>query len=277
MNILLIPHWFPPSNAIGAIRPYEMARYLIDLGHKVHVITSSEKSAKQDLDLELDIEGLSVVNISIPFLLEYMESPKNNVTMKVLRRLFYPDHYIVLRKALYNECRAAFQGSIDLVISSSQPFSTHVLARNISLDLNIPWIADSRDLWADNPYRRSILGSKYLDLYYERRVLSDAQACVVTGSGTKAILHNRLPFQSIKVLRNGADSVGGEFVRADYSDGQISILYTGTLYGGRRDLTPLFEALNGSGLNVAIKFFGSESSYIEQFAKKYSSLLIQDC
>ncbi len=53
-SLLLISWYFPPDNAIAAIRLGKMARFFEKAGHRVRVITPKAQSDDQSLALELD-------------------------------------------------------------------------------------------------------------------------------------------------------------------------------------------------------------------------------
>src|SRR3546814_5160869 len=58
-------------------------------------------------------------------------------------------------------------------------------------------------------------------------------------------------------VMNGVDP--GEAAPPHRRDpGRLRLVYTGILYGDRRDMTPLLRAADSLGLPVAIDFYGSE-------------------
>ncbi|MEO1267078.1 MAG: hypothetical protein AAFX99_03205, partial [Myxococcota bacterium] len=52
MKILIISYYFPPYNAIGAVRVGHTARLLADLGHEVKVISARDQVLAADLPLQ---------------------------------------------------------------------------------------------------------------------------------------------------------------------------------------------------------------------------------
>lgn len=273
MNIIFLTHWFPPFNEIGAVRPYELARFLAGAGHHVSVVTSSGNWSPQTY--KADVSGFDVVWVEIPSLMRYADSPKPNFAKRLIKRFFYPDPWILMRRNLLSTAKGAFGGKVDLVISSGLPFSTHVVARDLSLHFGVPWIADNRDLWADTPYRRQFFGSQYLDLLYERSVLKKATSCLVIGEGMLKELRRRLPGMKVDLLMNGADCSPAEYVHSDYRGDEISFVYTGTLYKGRRDVSPLLNALVQERKSV-MYFYGAESEYVEAYAQRFASVKIKN-
>src|SRR5690606_20973504 len=50
------------------------------------------------------------------------------------------------------------------------------------------------------------------------------------------------------------------------------LVYAGTLYGGFRDMSPLFEALSIIDGPVVFDFYGSERLVVEAYQKRYSKI-----
>ena len=44
------------------------------------------------------------------------------------------------------------ENKIDAIFSSAPPYTTHLIAKNLALSNNLPWIADFRDPWTDRFY-----------------------------------------------------------------------------------------------------------------------------
>lgn len=272
MKIIFLSHWFPPCNEIGAVRPYEMTRFLVSAGHDVTVVTSSGNCSPQTY--QPNMSGINVIRVQIPRIMRYADSPSQNLFKRLIKRLFYPDPFILMKRKLLDEGRKAVSGKVDLVISSGLPFSTHVVARELSMHLKTAWIADNRDLWASTPYRRQFLGSQFIDLMYERRILNSASCCLVIGNGMLDELRRRLPTMKIHVLMNGADCSFGERVYSDYDRDKVSFVYTGTLYKGRRDVSPLLNALADENFRARVCFYGAEPEFVNQYAVRYHSVNI---
>lgn len=53
MKILLVSFYFPPFNAIGAVRAGKLAKELVAAGHEVRVVTAQQQLLPQSLPLEV--------------------------------------------------------------------------------------------------------------------------------------------------------------------------------------------------------------------------------
>lgn len=137
--------------------------------------------------------------------------------------------------------RAHCSGGFDAVLSTSPPATAHLLALHVKLQTRAPWLADLRDLWSDNyaypwgEWRRSY------DRRVEQRVLAAAEGLVTVSEPLAETLRTRYP-NRVSMIPNGfpTDELatpGGPLTRT------FSITYTGTIYQGKRDPTPLFAAV----------------------------------
>ncbi|MBV9084706.1 MAG: hypothetical protein JOZ62_18675, partial [Acidobacteriaceae bacterium] len=50
--VLMFAYHFPPENAIGALRPFRLAKYLPLYGFKCHVISAADVASRPDLPAE---------------------------------------------------------------------------------------------------------------------------------------------------------------------------------------------------------------------------------
>ena len=63
MRILIISYYFAPQNAIGAVRPTKLAKYLSRLGHEVTVICGPGLNERRDPTLERDLRERADVRV----------------------------------------------------------------------------------------------------------------------------------------------------------------------------------------------------------------------
>ena len=286
IHVLLLTHHFPPANRIGALRPYQIARHLGAEGFKVSVVCGS--APVSDSDENSNLSGFEVVPVNFSSLINYFEqfsswrSPAAKVFKHVARRFIYPDIHILLSKRMLKAAAALFEEADppNVIISSAPPFSIHVIARRVAKSYRSPWIADNRDLWAENSLRTSLIArlGRQRDMRFSRYILSAAHTCLTVTCSMAAVLSNSLKGRvPITVVRNGADKVG-EKTGADFTGSEkraMELAYTGLLYEGLRDCTPLLDAISQSRLQANIRFFGSEKKTVDGYRRKYPKLSIK--
>ena len=288
LKVLLVSHAFPPNNLIGAVRVGKLAKFLHDAGHCVRVIAA----VPPDNSLPLEIPAERVV-----YAPEWARDEIFDNAVRWLRRLrrgaissgepagspmtaagsadagwrarlkrhYYAAMRIPDARGGWIGAATAAGGELlrswrpDIVIGSAPPYSGLVAAKRIAHACGAPWVAELRDLWVDNPYYSEPAWRLLLDRLLERRVLGSAAGLVsVTPRWSQAL--RRRYRQPVACIFNG-------YVAADFpadapgpaAGDTVRILYTGNIYSGYRDPSPLFAAIGRLGAErrrVAVEFYG---------------------
>jgi glycosyltransferase involved in cell wall biosynthesis len=160
----------------------------------------------------------------------------------------------------------------DLILASSPPPTSLLVAHRLSKKFGVPWVADLRDLWVDHQYYKQPGWRKAVETKLEKRVLSSAAGLVTVSEPLAESLRAKYRQPTIVVL-NGFDP--GDYPTASGSappHAELRILYTGATYPGKQDVSPLFAALRQLGPlaeKVRIVFHGSYLSSIQEAAAQY--------
>jgi hypothetical protein len=290
LKVLLICHWFPPSNVIGAVRVGHFAKRLREAGHDVRVLTA-ENAADRSLPMSFPAEQVMCVQArrggewlgsilrtlrrsvpaapATPSPRTTPDAPSSSPSpqwMRTLKENYYALLYIPdpraawMRRVTAAGQRLVSQWQPDLIIASAPPNSGLIAARRIAQACRAPWVADLRDLWADNSYYFYPRWRLWLDRWMERFTLRSA-AGLITVSPIWADILRRKYEQPVACILNG-------FVPEDFPPcptvpkpgDVVSILYTGGIYAGYRDPTPLFRAIAllapAERQRVAVHFYG---------------------
>lgn len=278
MKIFMIAAFFPPVNMIGAVRPYQLAKYLVDQGHEVTVFTSF-KDNYVSKDYNADLTGIEVVDVGFSNILSALdyENPNANkfkIIKRVLVHFSYPDHFIY-KKNQYLKAIEEYiskNGLPNLVFSMALPFTLHCVAKEIKDKYkNIKWIADNRDLWATTPYRKMPMFLRAIDKRFENKIFKNTDLILVVTQHMKLMMEDYLPYR-IEVIRNGF--IENPLDNYNEYKNAYDFIYTGGLYGGLRDLNPLFKALSFIKSNKHIDFFGSDKLIVEGYITQYPDLKI---
>lgn len=288
-NLLLLSYCFPPANIIGAVRPYQIARFFQQRGWNVQVISISDSSIA-DTD-SADVSGISSVRIPAPWLVSWL----NTVTTTdgragilhsaflrsikfVVRLLVFPEHFILLRKIYVDEAmRLSADKRFDLVVSSALPFTIHSAARQIARQLSVPWVADNRDLWAASPYRKALPFRRALDRRYERATLADADLILGISESMIAYYRDICGFKKALLIMNGYPVMPIVEDAGEPSRKTLDIVYGGILYGALRDPSPLLKAIASDEQlrsRVEVHFFGSEPDRVSALADTFKECSI---
>ncbi|WOF45603.1 glycosyltransferase (plasmid) [Sphingopyxis indica] len=279
---MIFAYWFPPANAIGSSRPAAMARYFAARGWKVSVVAGASEAVPPTF--AADLSGFEVDYVRDGWLtrLSSFRADRGALAQRLstaVRLLSWPDHVWPVARAMRRCALATIgkEGAPDIVLSTALPFSVHGAARAVARASGALFVADNRDIWAHNPYKWSARLYKPLEPRHERAMLGAADLVVAVSDGMTAQYAANYPELADRLLTvmNGVDP--GEAAPPHRRDpGRLRLVYTGILYGDRRDVTPLLRAADSLGLPVAIDFYGSEPEVVRQIAHDFPRLAIAD-
>src|SRR5260370_1243574 len=271
MKVLIVSFAFPPSNVIGAVRVGKLARYLDRRGHDVRVLTTD---FLEDRSLPLEISRERV------FYTEYRQrqhwidrlvrllrghtagvggrrredAPRQGDARARSLRKPFRRHYCGLihipdmrcdwvRTAIPAGRRLIKEWKPEIIFASAPPNTGMIVARRLARAHEIPWVADFRDLWVDNPYYSEPGWRKRIDDILERRILRCAAGLVTVSPIWAEQLHRRHG-KAVTVIYNGyaEEDFPPVAPRAD-PGGILTIRYMGSIYRGFRDPAALFSAI----------------------------------
>ena len=271
LAILVISHAFPPSGAVGARRIAGFCKHLPEFKLHPIVVTVDQQSCEK-LDQSLPVqEQLQIERVRPRLTLleryhRYSElravaprsgaladdsrrsglQPLLNLRQQLVALLSFPDiHNGWLRPAQRAAAQAIRESRPDAVFSSGPPWTSHNVAYALARRYHIPWIADFRDQWASDPWRRYDFNGEgaprwrsKLDLWTEDRWVRHAALVVcVTNRQREALLraHPRALPERVITIPNGCDgSWRPQPCGTDPMPAKCVFLHVGELYGGRR-------------------------------------------
>lgn len=295
MRILFVTHFFPPYNCIGAVRAGKTVKYLRQLGHEIRVLTAADQPLQPTLPVEIpesEVIYTPWVNVNRPVELALggrdrvaAKGYASTATPSFLRWLgtlykhlvnlpdgqigWYP-HAVAAGRRLMRE----FQP--DVILASAMPVTSLLVAHALSRRQGVPWVAELRDLWLDNPYLALPSWRRFLERRWERRVLGSAKGMVTISEPLAETLRSRFPVP-VRVVTNGFDPEDYPTNAAPPGGDVVRIVYTGMIYEGRRDPSPLFRALAALGdarQKVRLAFYGRYLGVVEPLARRHG---VEDC
>jgi glycosyltransferase involved in cell wall biosynthesis len=271
MKVLIVSFAFPPSNVIGAVRVGKLARYLDRRGHDVRVLTT-DFVEDRSLPLEISRERVFYTEYRprqhwtdrlVRLLRGYTAGargdgredapPQGGAPARSLRQTFRR-HYLGLihipdmrcdwvRTAIPAGRRLIKEWKPEIIFASAPPNTGLIIARRLARAHEIPWVADFRDLWVDNPYYAEPGWRKRIDNVLERRIVRCAAGLVTVSPIWAEQLHRRHG-KAVTVIYNGyaEEDFPPAAPRAD-PGGILTIRYMGSIYRGFRDPAALFSAI----------------------------------
>ncbi len=271
MRVLIVSFAFPPSNVIGAVRVGKLARYLDQRGHDVRVLATD---VVEDRSLPLEISRERVLYTGycqrqhwvdrVARWLRGQTALQAGVRHKDARgqdgaparslRQTFRRHYFALihipdmrtdwvRTAIPEGRQLMEEWRPEIIFASAPPNTGLIVASRLARAHKVPWVADFRDLWADNQYYSEPGWRKRIDALLEQRILRSA-AGLVTVSPIWAEQLRRRHGKDVTVVYNGyaEEDFPPLAPRAD-PGGSLTIRYMGSIYRGFRDPSVLFSAI----------------------------------
>ena len=271
MRVLIVSFAFPPSNVIGAVRVGKLARYLDQRGHDVRVLATD---LVEDRSLPLEISQERVIYTEyrlrqhwsdrVARLLRghtgfqaggrHEDAPApDGAPARSLRQTFRR-HYLGLihipdmradwvRTAIPAGRQLIKEWKPEVIFASAPPNTGLIVASRLARAHKIPWVADFRDLWVDNPYYSEPGWRRPIDAILERRILRRA-AGLVTVSPIWAEQLRRRHGKDVTVVYNGyAEEDFPPIAQRTNSGESLTIRYMGSIYRGFRDPSALFSAI----------------------------------
>jgi hypothetical protein len=296
-KVLIITYHFPPRPIIAGLRPLGLARYLPEFGWEAVILTTTlpgspdpqlevvETQHRDSLALgwgkrlfKLDPEQTlmaQIAQLKTKLRIRSERSPLDLLLAAIGEITGYPDPQKGWRSyAVEAGEDILHRHSIDTIISTSPPVTSHIIAKRLKDEFKIPWLADFRDLWTQNYYYPYSPLRRMIDRRLELKTLSAADVLVAVSrpaADDLRSLHKQKPVYSIP---NGFDPAEVNTSPAKLT-GKFTITYAGNLYPGKRSPAPLFAPLRdliADGTidpnDIEVRFYGPEAGWIDKQTKR---------
>ncbi|MBE2189527.1 MAG: glycosyltransferase [Desulfobulbaceae bacterium] len=216
-NVLVIAYYFPPMGLSGVQRTLKFVKYLPKFGWHPIVLTTGDLdyyAFDETLIDELGEENITIVRTPSKGKPTKTRNFPNQFIHKLGRMyndtFFVPDSKIGWKKQAVNTANAIIaEHEIHAIFATAPPFTDFLIADEISRKHDIPFLADYRDTWVDNPFKYYPTPMhKNKNLKLEHKILSHAQKSFVTTRFAKEVLLRRYRFLShedIFILPHGYD------------------------------------------------------------------------
>jgi len=293
-KVLIVSYWYPPHQAMGALRVAKMAEHLQEHGWSPSVITVSPHDDRYMRAGGLPAPALVSVHRTVDRSLHRWAAavPGGSAEARTRRRgtlarwayrlyrgvLCFPDECWPWAVRGYREILGiARQERPDVILSSSPPVSCHLIARRLSRELGVPWVAELRDLWTQNHLLSRPRLLLALERTLERRTLAGARSLVTVSEPLAERLRSLHGKPAIAISAGFDPQPSVEAPRR--GSGPFSFVHTGLIYPGRRDPRLLIAALSRlvdegelRPSDVSVRFFGRNLAYVADLCDEYTSV-----
>jgi glycosyltransferase involved in cell wall biosynthesis len=256
-TVLMIAYYFPPMGGAGVQRTLKFVKYLPEYGWQPHVLTTNPpKAGLRDESLLKDINtDISITRTAALLPPQHLPWRVRDFISRWL--LVFDEQVGWLPFATRAGLRIIRENQVDIIYSTSAPYSAHLIARNLHKHSNIPWVADFRDPWIGNFYLRfpTPLHRKLVERM-ERQVIQDANHVLVVSTPMRQSFYTRIPgIGQTKVtwLPNGFDA--RDFLSATPAKrdkGRFYIVYTGSFYANDLTARSILEAVQAVAISGQI-------------------------
>lgn len=294
-KVLVIAYQFPPMGGSGIQRTAKFVKYLRNFGWEPVVFTARiPKNSLKDESLLRDIPpGVKVVRTAAWNLTELSGILKYPGKL-IGRKILIPDSERIWQLAGgKTAARIIKEEGIDVIYTTSYPYSDHLMGLYLKrIFPDIPWVADFRDEWTNNPYLLNKPHNRVrmsIEKRMEKKVLKNADYLI---TNTHVMLQNFINNnKDIEDLESRFCFIPNGYDKDDFKDlpvyegenEKFTMTYTGLLYGQRKPDT-LFEAVkrlisNGSvdAGKIKIKLIGNyKEGYINGLVERFGLTGIVD-
>ena len=280
MKLLLVSYYYPPMGGAGVQRALKFSKYLGEFGVQPVVLAAEDASYPQDPSLAADVPaGLKVLRVPYQPMLQRLLARRNaasapasalpaasspssrsaaaapaharwrDAALGLWAAAQFPDDKAGWVRRALAPARALLRDErIEMILSTAPPIAAHALARRLAREAGLPWVADYRDLWADNPGYLAPAWRRALDRRTEARWLHQAAGVVTVTPGWQRRFEQQLGAATpVACIPNGYDEADFAALPAPSSapharvaaDGAFRLVHTGSFYGPRDPATLL--------------------------------------
>lgn len=280
-RVLVLTYYFPPSGGAGVQRILKFVRYLPAFNWTPVVLTVRDGAyPARDASLWADVPDEAEVYRTTSWDAYQLYAAltgqrsedavvqgsvgdqevgwKTRLKRWVRANVFLPDTRLGwVPFAVWRGWQLLADRSIDAILTTGPPHSTHLAGLTLQKLTGVPWVADFRDPWTDINYYQELPHTgcaRRLDRALERWVLKQARAVTTVSPTWRNGLSQKVDGQRerrVRVIQNGYDEDDIEPREESHDEEVFSLTHVGSLYASRNP-TGLWRALRRLGERNAI-------------------------
>jgi glycosyltransferase involved in cell wall biosynthesis len=245
LDVLYFHQYFATRRRSTATRSYELARRLVDRGHRVTIVSRDTRRLEAGrggrppgrLVAREQVDGIDVLFLNVPYANRY-PTP--------VRLASFTAFTVAASVA------GALERKPDVVFASSTPLTIGIAGLTTARLKRVPFVFEIRDLWPAVPVELGALKSRpavQSAEWLEGQLYRGAERIVVLSEGAKDDLERRgIPGEKLALIPNAADLdvfrpdvVDDDFRRTHGLEGKFVALYAGAM-GRANGLDQLVDA-----------------------------------
>ena len=280
-SVLMVAYYFPPLSGSGVFRSLKFAKYLPELGWKTSVISAAEPpkgwnyrddSMVDEIPQEVDVVRIvdevctqqhveitkEKVGALVNFLKDVLKYDKEALnTMGALltnengikQLITFPCASLLWTWEVVRYIEKNIDlNKLDVIYTTSGPASPHLAGFYFNKKYGIPWVADYRDQWTENPYGifNPADPMQMLLLRLETILLKQANCNITIEQSLVQNYINKFGLKETQMaaITNGYDEK--DFAHLSFSENKtkkFTIGYSGLLYSEQRSIVPVLNAI----------------------------------
>lgn len=264
-KVLIISYDYPPLNNIAARRYSQIVTYLQKFGWEPYILTTNSTGDLPTNLSEHNIfrctshpESKLGLNNNQKSLLPFSSLRKKlNIAFRSIDNSIIGWYLPVLKSDIMREIKHL---EIDLVIASYRTPAALMLGRKIAADLEIPWIADFRDLGAlykDKYFIRPFI-LEYLDRKLEFSIIKSASAIITVSKALAVELESNYKKKSSVIYNGWIDNSDSDSDNA-FESKLPYIYYAGRFYEHRmKAMFTLIDSIQNINILLVIRSLGPQ-------------------
>ncbi len=287
-KLLFLAHAFPPWNAAGSVRLWNIAKHLSRLGWHVTVVApdpSLMRNAERPERVAALLAQEGIRRLVTGYRWRCL-SPKDlkcwdqnlgwlaGGACRTIARSLGIEKAEGWVKAAEQACSSLSAQDVDLILASGSPFVAFRLARKLSDRLDRPYVLDYRDPWTGNPH--NVRPSRISTIREEASLLEGCAAVTIVSPSWGAALDRRHGVGAkLHVVTNGYDPNEMGDVQA-YDFGHCAFVYTGIFYPPKRVISPFLatlkrfkEGLGESNNAWFFHYYGTDERHVREQAERF--------
>jgi len=262
-KVLVITYYWPPSGGAGVQRWVKFVKYLPQFGWEPVIYTPENPEMPAiDHSLEKDIpEGIKIIKTKIrePYTVykKFVGRSKDDqikagflsekkkpglaekISVWIRGNLFIPDARKFWIKPSVKFLKDYLQKNpVEVIVSTGPPHSMHLIAKEVSQKLKIPWVTDFRDPWTNIDFYKDLMLTQNSDRKHhqlEKEVLEKADRVIVISQGMASDFEKNVD-RGYEVISNGFDEEDMNSGTLQ-PDAKFSIAHIGAMVPARNPVT----------------------------------------
>jgi hypothetical protein len=249
-KILILAYDFPPYVSVGGLRPYSWFKFLKEYGIDPIIVTRQwtnehgnrldyiSKSKTQTTNFEQSDLGLIIrtpyqPNYANRLLLKYGDHKYVFIRRAISAFFKYAQFFLMKgpQKALYKAAQEYLQNNnVDVIIATGEPYILFKYASLLSIQFDIPWIADYRDPWTIVNSQNKFKTANLLNWYLERKIVRHANVIITVDEIFSRKISRVIGQREIHIISNGFDPDAVSRVESIAQEGDfLSIALVGSI------------------------------------------------